>query len=104
VAENGVVVLDMLKKQRFDMILMDVQMPEMGGLEATRAIRERELIMGGHIPIVAMTANAMKGDRERCLESGMDDYVSKPVLPEEMFRVMEAQFVALREAGQLAIN
>jgi signal transduction histidine kinase/ActR/RegA family two-component response regulator len=94
VAENGLAALACLDKQRFDMILMDVQMPEMGGLEATRSIRERERISGGHIPIVAMTANAMKGDRERCLESGMDDYVSKPVLPEEMFRVMEAQLMA----------
>jgi CheY-like chemotaxis protein len=94
VAENGLVALAKLEKQKFDMILMDVQMPEMGGLEATRAIRERERNSGGHIPIVAMTANAMKGDRERCLESGMDDYVSKPVLPEEMFRVMEAQLTA----------
>jgi CheY-like chemotaxis protein len=94
VAENGLVALACLEKQRFDMILMDVQMPEMGGLEATRSIRERERRSGGHIPIVAMTANAMKGDRERCLESGMDDYVSKPVLPEEMFRVMEAQLMA----------
>jgi signal transduction histidine kinase/ActR/RegA family two-component response regulator len=94
VAENGLVALACLEKQRFDMILMDVQMPEMGGLEATRSIRERERRTGGHIPIVAMTANAMKGDRERCLESGMDDYVSKPVLPEEMFRVMEAQLMA----------
>jgi signal transduction histidine kinase/CheY-like chemotaxis protein len=94
IAENGLVALACLEKQRFDMILMDVQMPEMGGLEATRSIRERERILGGHIPIVAMTANAMKGDRERCLESGMDDYVSKPVLPEEMFRVMESQLMA----------
>jgi CheY-like chemotaxis protein len=94
VAENGLVALACLETQRFDMILMDVQMPEMGGLEATRSIRERERIAGGHIPIVAMTANAMKGDRERCLESGMDDYVSKPVLPEEMFRVMESQLMA----------
>ena len=94
VAENGLVVLACLEKQRFDLILMDVQMPEMGGLEATRSIRERERKSGGHTPIVAMTANAMKGDRERCLESGMDDYVSKPVLPEEMFRVMEAQLMA----------
>jgi signal transduction histidine kinase/CheY-like chemotaxis protein len=94
VAENGLVALACLEKQRFDMILMDVQMPEMGGLEATRSIRERERKLGGHIPIVAMTANAMKGDRERCLESGMDDYVSKPVLPEEMFRVMESQLLA----------
>ncbi len=95
VAENGLVALACLEKHRFDMILMDVQMPEMGGLEATRRIRERERISGGHIPIVAMTANAMVGDRERCLESGMDDYVSKPVLPEEMFRVMESQLSAV---------
>ena len=94
VAENGLAALACLEKQRFDMILMDVQMPEMGGLEATRSIRERERRSGGHIPIVAMTANAMKGDRERCLESGMDDYVSKPVLAEELFRVMEAQLLA----------
>jgi len=94
VAENGVEVLAMLDKQRFDMILMDVQMPEMGGLEATHLIRERERSTGEHIPIVAMTANAMKGDRERCLESGMDDYVSKPILPEAMFRVMELHLAA----------
>jgi signal transduction histidine kinase/ActR/RegA family two-component response regulator len=93
-AENGLEALACLKQQRFDMVLMDVQMPEMGGLEATRRIREREQISGEHIPIVAMTANAMKGDRERCLESGMDDYVSKPILPEEMFRIMEAQLAA----------
>ena len=66
-------------------------MPLMGGLEATRRIREREQISGEHIPIVAMTANAMKGDRERCLDSGMDDYVSKPILPMELYRVMELQ-------------
>ena len=95
VAENGLEALACLEKQRFDLILMDVQMPEMGGLEATRSIRERERLSGGHIAIVAMTANAMKGDRERCLESGMDDYVSKPVLPEEMFRVMESQLLAV---------
>ena len=93
-AENGLEVLARLDQQRFDLILMDVQMPEMGGLEATRRIRERERISGEHIPIVAVTANAMKGDRERCLESGMDDYVSKPISPDEMFRVMEAQIAA----------
>jgi two-component system sensor histidine kinase/response regulator len=65
--------------ERFDAILMDVRMPEMDGLQATRAIREWERRRGGHVPIVAMTAQAMAGDRERCLEAGMDDYVSKPV-------------------------
>ncbi len=92
-AGNGLEALSKLEKQRYDLILMDVQMPEMGGLETTRRIREREQTSGEHIPIVAMTANAIKGDRERCLESGMDDYVSKPVLPEELFRAMEFQLV-----------
>jgi signal transduction histidine kinase/ActR/RegA family two-component response regulator len=94
VAENGLQALAQLDERSFDLILMDVQMPEMGGLETTHLIREREQVSGAHIPIVAMTANAMKGDRERCLESGMDDYVPKPILPEQLFRVMEAQIAA----------
>jgi CheY-like chemotaxis protein/HPt (histidine-containing phosphotransfer) domain-containing protein len=65
--------------QPYDLILMDVQMPEMDGLEATRAIRQLEQLSGAHITIVAMTAHAMTGDRERCLESGMDEYLSKPI-------------------------
>jgi len=89
VVENGLEVLHQLKQQNFDLILMDIQMPRMGGLEATHLIREREKLSGEHIPIVAMTANAMKGDRELCLESGMDDYVSKPILPLELYRVLE---------------
>jgi two-component system, sensor histidine kinase and response regulator len=72
----------------FDLVLMDVQMPEMDGFEATQAIRDGELGTGFHIPIVAMTAHAMKGDRERCLASGMDDYVSKPVQRAELVRVL----------------
>ena len=79
VAENGKVALGMLAERTFDLILMDVQMPEMGGFEATALIREKEEFTGRHIPIVAMTAHAMAGDRERCLNAGMDDYLAKPV-------------------------
>jgi PAS domain S-box-containing protein len=71
--------LDALERQDFDVVLMDVQMPEMDGFEATAAIRKKESERGGHMPIIAMTAHAMKGDEERCLASGMDSYVSKPI-------------------------
>jgi two-component system sensor histidine kinase/response regulator len=66
-----------------------VQMPEMGGFEATGHIRGRELATGRHIPIIALTAHAMKGDRERCLEAGMDGYVTKPIQGKELFQVMD---------------
>jgi len=79
IAENGKAALRMTEEQSFDAILMDVQMPEMGGFEATALIREKERRTGRHIPIIAMTAHAMAGDRERCLAAGMDDYLSKPV-------------------------
>ena len=79
VAENGKAALRMLAEQTFDLILMDIQMPEMGGFEATALIRQKEERTGRHIPIVAMTAHAMAGDRERCLDAGMDDYLAKPV-------------------------
>jgi signal transduction histidine kinase/CheY-like chemotaxis protein len=78
-AENGKEALKALGEQVFDVILMDVQMPEMGGFEATRAIRKREEGGHRHIPIIAMTAHAMTGDRELCLDAGMDDYISKPI-------------------------
>ena len=79
VAENGRAALRLLAEGHFDLILMDVQMPEMDGFEATRIIREKEQLTDRHIPIIAMTAHAMTGDRERCLSAGMDDYISKPV-------------------------
>jgi CheY-like chemotaxis protein/HPt (histidine-containing phosphotransfer) domain-containing protein len=78
-----------LEKERFDVVLMDVQMPEMNGFEATAAIREQERRTGAHVRIVAMTAHALKGDRERCLEAGMDDYVSKPIDGDQLARVIE---------------
>jgi CheY-like chemotaxis protein len=87
VAGNGKQALELYKTDTFDLVLMDVQMPEMDGLEATRAIRqhEREQNGGRHIPIVAMTANAMAGDREMCMAAGMDGYVAKPVKKEALF-------------------
>ena len=73
----------------FDVVLMDIQMPEMDGMEATAAIRSREKNSGGHVPILAMTAHAMRGDKERCLASGMDGYISKPIRPSDLFAEIE---------------
>jgi PAS domain S-box-containing protein len=89
VAGNGREALARLETGVFDLILMDVQMPDMGGLEATAVIRAKERDGAGHVPILAMTAHALKGDRERCLAAGMDGYISKPIRPQEMFRAIE---------------
>ena len=89
VVENGRKAIEALGEQSFDLILMDLQMPELGGVEATMLIREREKSTGGHIPIIAVTANAMVGDRERCLDAGMDDYVSKPIQVKALFAAIE---------------
>jgi len=91
IVENGKQALDILSRESFDLILMDIQMPEMDGYEATRAIREREKTTGFHIPIVAMTAHALKGDREKCIEAGMDDYIAKPIKMEELFKAVEGR-------------
>ena len=88
IAGNGKEALAAWEKEEFDLILMDVQMPEMDGLEATACIRERERGTGRHIPIVAMTAHAIKGDREHCLQAGMDGYVSKPIEAGDLFRAI----------------
>jgi len=89
VAGNGVEALDALEEQEFDLVLMDVQMPEMDGFEATAAIRARETSGGRRLPIVAMTAHAMKGYDEKCFQSGMDGYISKPIRPDDLFRLIE---------------
>ncbi|HTI51820.1 MAG TPA: response regulator, partial [Planctomycetaceae bacterium] len=88
VAGNGAEAVALAQSQTFDLVLMDVQMPEVDGLEATRLIREREQALGRRVPIVAMTAQAMKGDRERCLEAGMDDYLSKPVRAAQLYEMI----------------
>ncbi len=86
VAQNGREVMAALETQSFDLVLMDVQMPDMDGFQATAAIRQKEKTTGSHLRIVAMTAHAMKGDKERCLAAGMDGYVSKPIEPEAVVR------------------
>jgi CheY-like chemotaxis protein len=84
-ASNGLLALEILEKNSFDLVFMDLQMPVLDGFKATVAIREKEkMTKEGHIPIIAMTANAMKGDRERCLETGMDGYIAKPIKMEKM--------------------
>ena len=90
VAGNGRKALETWEKERFDVVLMDVQMPEMSGLEATGAIRERESGSGRRTPIIAMTAHAMEGDREKCLSSGMDHYVTKPIDRKKLFDAIES--------------
>jgi signal transduction histidine kinase/CheY-like chemotaxis protein/HPt (histidine-containing phosphotransfer) domain-containing protein len=101
VANNGLEALLLLDRQSFDIVLMDVQMPEMDGFTAARQIREKEKLTGLHLPIVAMTAYAMKGDRERCIAAGMDEYVSKPINAE---KVAAAIANALRGAKTSAMD
>jgi two-component system, sensor histidine kinase and response regulator len=89
VTENGREALDVLERGRADVILMDLQMPVMDGFEAIRAIRTKEQRSGDHLPIVALTAHAMQGDRERCLQAGADDYVTKPIRTADLFDAIE---------------
>jgi two-component system, sensor histidine kinase and response regulator len=99
VASNGYAALTALEKEKFDIVLMDIQMPELDGFETTAAIREKERSTGTHIPIIAMTAHALNGDQERCLAAGMDAYLSKPISVQELLATVEEQ---LRSKPRLA--
>jgi PAS domain S-box-containing protein len=90
IAQDGKQALSLLEIEKFDVILMDLQMPEINGFEATMTIRERERATGNHVPIIALTAHALKGDRERCIDAGMDEYVAKPIDAHKLFEVIES--------------
>jgi two-component system sensor histidine kinase/response regulator len=90
VVNNGKEALAALEHGTFDAVLMDIEMPEMDGLEATAAIRLSECDSEAHLPIIAMTAHAIKGFRERCMEAGMDGYISKPIQPAELYKALES--------------
>ena len=90
VAHDRAEALEAFHRERFDIILMDIQMPKIDGFQATAAIRQREKISGRHIPIIAMTGYAMKGDRQRCLDNGMDAYICKPIRSQELFNILES--------------
>jgi CheY-like chemotaxis protein len=86
---TGLEAIEAFDKERFDLILMDVQMPDMDGLEATLQIRAREKQTGTHTPIVALTAHALKGDKERCVAAGMDGYINKPIEADKFIQMVE---------------
>ncbi len=104
IAENGQEAIEHWKDTTFDLILMDVQMPVMDGIEATKRTRAHEQSSGQHIPIVAMTARAMKGDRELCIDAGMDDYVSKPVRQQTLYEIFKRIFVTENQGSTSMSN
>jgi CheY-like chemotaxis protein len=89
VATDGRQALDLVDEAAFDVVLLDVHMPELDGFQVARAIRDRERATGGHLPVIALTARARPEDRERCLAAGMDDYLAKPVRPAELFAAID---------------
>ena len=93
---NGREAVEAIAAEAFDLVLMDLQMPEMDGFEATAAIRKRDADLGTRMPIVALTAHAMQGDRQRCLDADMDGYVSKPIDPVVLFEVIDQVIAAVR--------
>jgi CheY-like chemotaxis protein len=95
-AANGLEALEMIEKEDFDCMLIDVQMPVMDGFEATAAIRNKERGSGGHLPIIAMTAHAMSGDRDRCLAAGMDGYLAKPINAKDVCATIDRVLHALK--------
>ena len=103
VAENGQQAVEIMKRTPYSLIFMDCQMPEMDGFEATRSIRKLETRSGKHIPIIAMTAHAVEGSREQCLAAGMDDYISKPIDPEELKVILERWLPASQQAGASSV-
>src|SRR6266481_702537 len=103
-ASSGLEALRTLNRKAFDLILMDVQMPEMDGFEATAKIRAQEQQSGAHVPIIAMTAHAMTGDRARCLSAGMDDYISKPINAQELREIIEKQFTLQTQESSAALS
>ena len=100
IAVNGREAVAALGRQSFDLVLMDLQMPEMDGFQATAAIRSAEAGTARHIPIIALTAHAMKEDRDRCLEAGMDDYLSKPIQQDKLHRAIEDCVLPIRETAE----
>ena len=100
--ENGALAVEITATDRFDMVLMDIQMPVMDGLTATARIREREHAGGGHIPIIAVTAHALDEDRQRCLAAGMDDYLPKPIKSSDLFATI-ARFAPTPATLQAAV-
>jgi PAS domain S-box-containing protein len=89
IADNGALALEAFERESFDLVFMDLQMPHMDGLQALALLREREKSSGGHVPVCALTAHAMKGDRERCLQAGMDGYLSKPISQRDLDEVLQ---------------
>jgi two-component system sensor histidine kinase/response regulator len=101
VTANGREALAALEKGAFDLVFMDVQMPEMDGLEATAVIRKREQLSGKHQAVIALTAHAMKGDEERCVAAGMDGYLSKPIRPQELDDILRGYVAHRRETANI---
>ena len=91
---NGRLALEILERQPVDLVLMDIQMPEMDGFQATRAIREQEAITGTHLPIIALTAHALPGYRQKCLDAGMDDYLSKPFCGKDLLEMVNRSLIS----------